>query len=156
MTGDDPRRQLRMGGDWERMDRPPGWADSLFAGRSQADREADQDAMLRVLLVLGGIAVLLIVALNALFTMVGLQLGWWSVPAFAPLLFWSFACALCNRVLRPVEIDVLSWRRRVALAEPWPKPTGRSSDSRSKLALRSQAYALPARKTEPYRVLVLL
>ncbi|MGO9448260.1 MAG: hypothetical protein ACLP04_06345 [Solirubrobacteraceae bacterium] len=116
MTGSDPRRQLRTGGRWDRMDRPPGWADSLFAGRSHADREADQDAMLRVLLVLGGIAVLLIVALNALFTMVGLQLGWWSAPAFAPLLFWSFACAVSNRVLRPVEIDVLSWRHRLAVA----------------------------------------
>ena len=116
MTGDDPRRQLRTGGNWDRMDRPPGWVDSLFAGRSHADREAEQDAMLRVLLVIGGIAVLLIVALNALFTMVGLQLGWWSVPAFAPLLFWSFACALWGRVLRPVEIDVLSWRHRLAVA----------------------------------------
>ena len=113
MTGSDPRRQLRTGGNWDRMDRPPGWVDSLFVGRSQADREADQDAMLRVLLVIGGIAVLLIVALNALFTMVGLQLGWWSVPAFAPLLLWLFACAVSNRVLRPVELDGLRRRHRL-------------------------------------------
>jgi len=76
------------------MDRPPGWMDSLFVGRSHADKEADQDAMLQVLLVLGGLAVLALVALHALFATFGLQLGWWSVPVFAPLLFWSFACAL--------------------------------------------------------------
>jgi len=105
MSDSDPRRQLRTGGDRGRMDRPPGWADSLFAGRSRADREADQDAMLRVLLVLGGVVVMLLVGLHALFTTVGLQLGWWSAPAFALLLLWLFACAACNRVLRPVELD---------------------------------------------------
>ncbi len=86
MSDSDPRRQLRTGGDRGRMDRPPGWADSLFAGRSRADREADQDAMLKVTVVLGGVVVLLLVGLHALFTTVGLQLGWWSAPAFAPLL----------------------------------------------------------------------
>jgi hypothetical protein len=101
------------------MDRPPGWADSLFAGRSRADKEADQDAMLRVLLVLGGVVVLLLVGLHALFTTVGLQLGWWSAPAFAPLLLWLFACAACNRVLRPVELDDLRWRHRFAGAGMW-------------------------------------
>jgi hypothetical protein len=119
MSSNDPRRQLRTGGDRGRMDRPPGWADSLFAGRSRADREADQDAMLRVLLVLGGVVVLLLVGLHALFTTVGLQLGWWSAPAFAPLLLWLFACAACNRVLRPVELDDLRWRHRLAGAGMW-------------------------------------
>jgi hypothetical protein len=101
------------------MDRPPGWADSLFAGRSRADKEADQDAMLKVLVVLGGALVLLLVGLHALFTMVGLQLGWWAAPAFAPLLLWLFACAACNRVLRPVELDDLRWRHRLAGAGMW-------------------------------------
>jgi len=96
------------------MDRPPGWADSLFAGRSRADKEAEQDVMLRVLLVIGGVVVLLLVGLHALFTTVGLQLGWWSAPVFAPLLLWLFVCAACNRVLRPVELDVLRWRQRLA------------------------------------------
>ncbi len=114
MSSNDPRRQLRRGGDRGRMDRPPGWTDSLFAGRSRADKEADQDAMLLMLLVLGGVVVLLLVALHALFTMVGLQFGWWSAPVFAPLLLWLFACAACNRVLRPVELDGLSWRQRLA------------------------------------------
>jgi len=100
MSDSDPRRQLRTGGDRGRMDRPPGWTDSLFAGRSRADKEAEQDAMLRVTLVLGGVVVLLLVGLHALFTTVGLQLGWWAAPAFAPLLLWLFTCAACNRVLR--------------------------------------------------------
>lgn len=115
MTSNDPRRQLRVGGGYrDRMDRPPSWTDSLFVGRSRADKEADQDSMLQVLLAIGGIGVLLVLALHAVFATVGLQLGWWSLPAFAPLLLWGFACAICNRVLRPVEIDRLSWRHRVA------------------------------------------
>jgi hypothetical protein len=65
MASNDPRRQLRTGGDRGRMDGPPGWADSLFVGRSRADKEADQDAMLRVLLVLGGVAAVLLVGLHA-------------------------------------------------------------------------------------------
>jgi hypothetical protein len=59
MSDSDPRRQLRTGGDRGRMDRPPGWTDSLFAGRSRADKEAERDAMLRVMLVIGGVVVLL-------------------------------------------------------------------------------------------------
>ena len=57
MSDSDPRRQLRTGGDRGRVDRPPGWADSLFAGRSRADKEAEQDAMLKVMIVLGGVVV---------------------------------------------------------------------------------------------------
>ena len=114
--GSDPRRQLRTGRDRGRMDRPPGWADSVFAGRSRADKEADQDAMLKVMIVFGGALVLLLVGLHALFRMVGLQLGWWSAPVFAPLFFWLLASAASNRVLRPVELDGLRWRQRLGVA----------------------------------------
>lgn len=114
MTSNDPRRQLRTGGDRGRMDGPPGWADSLFVGRSRADKEADQDAMLRVLLVLGGVAAVLLVGLHALFTTVGLQLGWWSVPVFVPLCGWAVIAAGVRRSLRPVELDGLHWRQRLA------------------------------------------
>ena len=69
--------------------------------------------MLKVMIVFGGALLLLIVALNAVFTAVGLQLGWWSAPAFAPLFIWLLACPACNRVLRPVELDELSWRHRL-------------------------------------------
>jgi hypothetical protein len=96
------------------MDRPPGWADSLFAGRSRADKEADQDAMLKVMIVFGGALVLLLVGLHALFRMVGLQLGWWSAPVFVPLFVWLLGSAGLRRSLRPVELDELRWRERLA------------------------------------------
>jgi hypothetical protein len=86
----------------------------LFAGRSRADKEAEQDAMLKVMIVFGGALLVLLVALNALFTAVGLQFGWWSAPVFAPLFLWLLACPACNRVLRPVELDGLRWRQRLA------------------------------------------
>jgi len=111
--GSDPRRQLRTGGDRGRSDRPPGWADSLFAGRSRSDKEAEQDAMMKVMIVFGGALLLLLLALNAVFTAVGLQFGWWSAPVFAPLFIWLLACPACNRVLRPVELDGLRWRQRL-------------------------------------------
>jgi hypothetical protein len=114
MSTNDPRRQLGTGRDRGRMDRPPGWADSLFAGRSRADKEADQDAMLKVMIVFGGALVLLLVGLHALFRMVGLQLGWWSAPVFVPLFVWLFASAGLRRSLRPVELDELRWRERLA------------------------------------------
>jgi hypothetical protein len=114
MTSNDPRRQLRTGGDRGRMDRPPGWADSLFAGRSRADKEAEQDAFLKVMIVFGGALVLLLVALNAVFTAVGLQFGWWSAPVFVPLFLWLLLSAASNRVLSPVELDGLRWRQRLA------------------------------------------
>jgi hypothetical protein len=114
MSDNDPRRQLGTGRDRGRMDRPPGWADSLFAGRSRADKEADQDTMLKVMIVFGGALVLLLVGLHALFRMVGLQLGWWSAPVFVPLFVWLFAAAGLRRSLRSVELDELRWRERLA------------------------------------------
>jgi hypothetical protein len=96
-----------------RMDRPPGWAESLFAGRSRADKEADQDAQMLAMIVGGALGLAVALALNALFTAVGLQFGWWAVPVFVPLFGWLFCCAACNRVLRPVELDGLRWRERL-------------------------------------------
>jgi hypothetical protein len=103
-------RQERRG----RANRPPGWGDSLFAGRSRADKEAERDASLRVMFVFGGAVVLLLVGLHALFSTVGLQLGWWSAPAFAPLFVWLLASAGLRRFLRPIELDGLRWRQRLA------------------------------------------
>ena len=107
----DPRR-----GGWRgrggRMDRPPGWAESFFAGRSRADKEADQDAMFRAMLVIGLFLGLVVLGLNAVFTVFGLRLGWWAAPVFVPVFLWLFACAVCNCVLRPVELDGLGWGQR--------------------------------------------
>ena len=108
------RRQAQRQSQRGRSDRPPGCADSLFAGRSRADKEAEQDAFLRVMFVFGGALVLLLVGLHALFTTVGLQLGWWSAPVFAPLFVWLLASAGLRRSLRPVELDGLRSRQRLA------------------------------------------
>src|SRR5580692_6275778 len=88
-------------------DRPPGWAESFFAGRSRADKEADQDAMFRAILVIGLFLGLVVLGLNAVFTVFGLRLGRWAAPVFVPVFLWLFACAVCNCVLRPVELDGL-------------------------------------------------
>jgi hypothetical protein len=95
------------------MDGPPGWADSLLAGRSRADKEADQDAIRRLMIAGGAVAGLLVLALSTLFTAVGLQFGWWSAPAFAPLLVWFLVSAAVGRMLRPPELDGLRWRERL-------------------------------------------
>jgi hypothetical protein len=98
------------------MDRPPGWAESLFAGRSRAEKEADQDAQMLVMIVGGAVILAVALTLNALFTAVGLQFGWWTAPVFVPLFGWLFCCAACNGVLRPVELDELRWRDRLYAA----------------------------------------
>lgn len=98
------------------MDRPPGWAESLFAGRSRAEKEADQDAQARAMLVIALVLGLVVLALNALFAVVGLRFGWWAVPVFVPVFGWLFVCAVCNRVLRPVELDELHWGQRLRAA----------------------------------------
>jgi hypothetical protein len=99
-----------------RMDRPPGWAESLFAGRSRAEKEAAQDAQLLVMLVGGSVILAGALALNALFTAVGLRFGWWAVPVFVPLFVWLFVSALCDRLLRPVELEDLRWGQRLRVA----------------------------------------
>jgi hypothetical protein len=115
MGARDPRRG-GVRGRGGRMDRPPGWAESLFAGRSRAEKEAAQDAQLLVML-LGGSAILAgALASNALFTAVGLRFGWWAVPVFVPVLVWLFVSALCERLLRPVELEDLRWGQRLRVA----------------------------------------
>ena len=111
--GSAPSGPAGRRGERGRTDRPPGWADSLLAGRSRADKEAEQDAQLRVMLLVGAVLGTVALALDAVFTAVGLQFGWWSAPVFAPLFIWLLACPACNRVLRPVELDELSWRQRL-------------------------------------------
>jgi hypothetical protein len=98
------------------MDRPPGWAESLFAGRSRAEKEAAQDAQLLVMLVGGSVILAGALALNALFTAVGLRFGWWAVPVFVPVFVWLFVSALCDRLLRPVELELLRWGQRLCVA----------------------------------------
>jgi hypothetical protein len=98
------------------MDRPPGWAESFFAGRSRADREADQDAQLRAMLVVCVLLGLGAFGLDAVFTVFGLRFGWWAVPVFVPVVLWLFACAVRNCVLRPVELDELRRGQRFRAA----------------------------------------
>lgn len=95
------------------MDRPPGWAGSLFAGRSRADKEADEDAQ-RIVMIVGASVILAVaVALSALFKLVGLQFGLWAAPVFVPVFGWALCSWICNRVLRPVELAELRWRERL-------------------------------------------
>lgn len=116
MRGSDPRRPAQRHGQRGRSDGPPGWEDSLLAGRSRADKEAEQDAQLRVMLLVTIVVGTAAVALDAVFTAVGLQFGWWSAPVFAPLFVRLLACPVSNRVLRPVELDRLRWRQRLRAA----------------------------------------
>jgi hypothetical protein len=105
-----------MRGSGRGAGRPPGYTDWLFAGRSRADKEADQDARIRAMLVMGVVVGLVVLAFNALFTAVGLRFGWWSAPVFGPLFFWLLVSAACDRVLRPVELDELRWGQRLRWA----------------------------------------
>jgi hypothetical protein len=95
------------------MDRPPGWADTLMAGRSRADKEADQDARMKALLLVGSAVALVILALHAVFSAVCLRFGWWSAPVFVPVFAWALLSAATNRVLRPVELDGWRWPARL-------------------------------------------
>jgi hypothetical protein len=54
-----------------------------------------------------------IFALRALFASVGLQLGWWSAPVFAPAFAWLLLCAATQRALRPRELEELRWWQRL-------------------------------------------
>jgi hypothetical protein len=84
-----------------------------MAGRSRADKEADQDARLKALLVVGCAVALVILVLHAIFSVAGLQLGWWSAPVFVPVFVWVLFSAAMNRVLRPVELDGWRWPARL-------------------------------------------
>ena len=132
MAGRDPRWDAGMRGSRGRMDRPPGWAESLFAGRSRAEKEADQDAQMKMIGAIVAVVVAIGVGLYALFTAAGLQFGWWVLPVFAPWFGWLLVSMACKRVLRPVELDGLRWPRRlqgagalaVALWVVWPLWSG--------------------------------
>ncbi|MGA9314097.1 MAG: hypothetical protein WBV77_05645 [Solirubrobacteraceae bacterium] len=113
----DPRRDVRIGsGGRGRMDGPPSWVESYVAGRSRAEREADQDMMVRGMVLIGAVVGLVLLGLSAMFEMVGLQFGIWSFPAFVPLLVWAFGCAVSGHVWRPVEFDLLRWPERLKAA----------------------------------------
>jgi hypothetical protein len=90
------------------------WVEWALAGRSRADKEADADARMRVFVIGGLIVGALIFLMHAVFSVVGLRLGWWAVPVFVPLLVWLLLSAACNRVLRTVELDDLRVRQRLA------------------------------------------
>ena len=113
----DPRKSVRIGsGGRGRMDGPPSWVEGFVAGRSRAEREADQDMMVRGMVLLGAVIGLVLLGLSAVFEMVGLQFGMWAFPAFVPLLVWAFGCAVSGRVWRPVELDLLRWPERLKTA----------------------------------------
>jgi hypothetical protein len=98
------------------LDRPPHWSDSLLAGRSRSDKEADQDMMVKGMLFVGSLLGLVVLGLAELFSFVGLQFGWWAAPVFAPVLVWLVISALASRVLRPVELDGWGWWQRLRTA----------------------------------------
>jgi hypothetical protein len=116
--GRDPshRRARGLGG---RLDRPPGWADSLTAGRSRSDKETDRDAFGKVMLLATVLLVPLLLAAHAILTVTGSRFGWWSAPVFGPLLAWLLASAVMSRVLRPVKLNGLRWKARLTLAAPF-------------------------------------
>lgn len=101
------------GGGRGRMDGPPSWVEGMVAGRSRADREADQDMMVRWVAILAAVFSPLLLGVKGLFVLVGLQFGWWSVPVFAPLFVWLVFCMATRHVWRPEELDLLGWRQRV-------------------------------------------
>ena len=111
----DPGRG-RTHGYGGRLDRPPGWADSLTAGRSRADKETDRDALTKGILLAVAVLGPLILLARSILTAAGLRFGWWSAPVFAPLLVWFFISAAASRGLRPVELDGLRWPARLGLA----------------------------------------
>lgn len=115
--GGDPRRDVRIGsGGRGRMDGPPSLVESYVAGRSRAEREADQEMMVRGMILIGAVVGLVVLGLSAMLESVGLQFGIWALPGFLPLLIWAFGCAVSGRVWRPVELDLLRWPERLKVA----------------------------------------
>jgi len=112
--GSGPGR--RRAGPGRGLDRQPHWSDSLLAGRSRSDKEAEQDMMVKGMLLVGSLVGLLILGLNTLFTFAGLQFGWWAAPVFVPVFVWLLVSAVSNRVLRPAELDALRWAQRFEAA----------------------------------------
>lgn len=110
----DPGRG-RTHGHGGRLDRPPGWADSLTAGRSRADKETDRDALGKAVLLAVAVLGPVILLAHAILTAAGLRFGWWSPPVFAPVTVWFFSAA-SSRALRPVELDGMRWPARLGLA----------------------------------------
>lgn len=103
-----PQSPYRQGG-------APGGLDRLLAGRSRADKEADQDAIQR-LLIFGGLVVgAVIFVIWGFFRLLGLRLGIWSLPVFAPLWAWAFVSCIVKEPLRPVAMVRLAGWRRLAL-----------------------------------------
>jgi hypothetical protein len=95
------------------MDGPPSWVEGMVAGRSRADREADQDMMIRGIAILAIFLFPALLGAKGLFALVGLQFDWWAVPVFAPLFVWVLVCMCTRHVWRPLELDVLRWRQRL-------------------------------------------
>jgi len=113
--GSDPGRG-RTHGYGGRLDRPPGWADSLTAGRSRADKETDRDALGKAVILAVAVLGPVILLADTILTAAGLRFGWWSAPVFAPVLVWVFISAASSRPLRPVELDDLRWPARLGVA----------------------------------------
>ncbi len=97
-----------------RRDEAPGWVDWLAAGRSRSEKEAEADARVWAIVIGAVVVGTLIWLLHGVFSLVGLALGWWAAPVFVPLLAWFLLSAVCERMLRPVELDGLGWRQRLA------------------------------------------
>jgi hypothetical protein len=72
--------------------------------------------MVRGMVLIGAVVGLVLLALSAMFEVVGLQFGIWAFPGFVPLLVWAFGCAASGRVWRPVELDLLRWSERLKAA----------------------------------------
>ena len=104
------------GGYGRGLDRGPHWSDPLLAGRSRSDKEADRDMMTKGMILVGGALSAVIFAVYEVFSFVGLQLGWWAVPVFVPVLVWFLISAAANRILRPLELDGWRWAQRLKAA----------------------------------------
>jgi hypothetical protein len=112
--GSDPGR--RRAGYGRGVDREPHWSDPLLAGRSRSDKEADRDALLKGMMLVGSLLGVVVLGLHAVFSYVGLQFGWWAAPVFFPVFVWLLVSAAASRVLRPVELDGWRWGQRLKAA----------------------------------------